>query len=149
MFQSLKEFFEWNNLYVRPEVHEAMLCVVEESIRASKVLLFSSNFGKALTLKQFEIQQHQTTGAMLQYLKESWFQKIVQSIRMCLRDLGKGWFDLGQSRPDVYEFSKLKRFMELVQHRMQVRLVTFFMGFSSFIFSGYSGSIARTGTKVL
>ncbi|XP_072745723.1 dynein axonemal heavy chain 1 [Anoplolepis gracilipes] len=106
-------------LYVIPEVYEAMQCVVTECIHVSNMNLFIPIYGKSIYLSEFESQQRQETGIVIKYLKETWVEKITQSVRLCLRDIGKGWFDLEQRRHDVYDVMKLKRFMNLIAHRMQ------------------------------
>lgn len=56
----------------------------------------------------------------MKQLKNNWLETLVFNIRMCIGDLGKGWFDINEKNFEVYEISKLKRFMELVKYRMQV-----------------------------
>lgn len=107
-------------LYVLPEVYEAMECVVVECIHVSNMNLFVQNYGKSMQLSEFESQQQQETGTVIKYLKEMWLEKITQSVRLCLRDIGQGWFDLEQKNHDVYDVMKLKRFMDLIVYRMQV-----------------------------
>ncbi|KMQ95378.1 dynein heavy chain axonemal [Lasius niger] len=118
-FTKTKNFFHWIVLYVVPEVHEAMQCVATECIHVSNMNLFIPNYGKSIYLSEFKSQQHQETGTVIKYLKETWVEKITQSVRLCLRDIGKGWFDLEQRRHDVYNVMKLKRFMDLIAYRMQ------------------------------
>lgn len=52
-------------------------------------------------------------------MQGQWVETIVYNMRMCLADIGKGWFDISVHNYEVYEVSKLKRFMELVKYRMQ------------------------------
>nr|XP_046487754.1 dynein axonemal heavy chain 1-like [Neodiprion pinetum] len=118
-FEKTKEFFHWVVLYVRPEIHEAMSCIVFESMKAGAGSLFISNYGKSMTLVEFEQLQTQTMVTVIKDLKEPWLEKITQSVRMCLRDIGKGWFNLEQKDHDVYDVMKLKRFMTLTMLRMQ------------------------------
>lgn len=82
--------------------------------------LFIPIYGKSIHLLEYKSQQHQETGSVIKYLKETWVEKITQSVRLCLRDIGKGWFDLEQRRHDIYDVMKLKRFMDLIVYRMQV-----------------------------
>lgn len=56
----------------------------------------------------------------MKQLKNNWLETLVFNIRMCIGDLGKGWFDINERKFEIYEISKLKRFMELVKYRMQV-----------------------------
>jgi dynein heavy chain len=55
-------------------------------------------------------------------LQGQWLETIVYNIRMCLGDVGKGWFDINVYNHEIYEVSKLKRFMELIKFRMQYTL---------------------------
>lgn len=98
-----------------------MQCIVVECIRVSNMSLFVSYYGKSMPLSEFESLQNQETSTVIKYLKESWLERITQSVRLCLRDVGKEWFDLEQKNHDVYDEMKLKRFMDLAVHRMQVR----------------------------
>ncbi|XP_024940673.1 dynein heavy chain 1, axonemal [Cephus cinctus] len=118
-FSKRKSLFHWITLYVYREVHEAMCCIVAECINVSDMTLFSLNYGKSWTLDDFEAQQTQTTVTTFKYLRERWLEKMTQSIRMCLRDIGKGWFNLEQKDHHVYDVMKLKRFMNLTMLRMQ------------------------------
>lgn len=38
-----------------------------------------------------------------------------------MRDVGKGWFNLKDTNREIYEFSKLKRFLTMVNFMMEVR----------------------------
>ncbi|XP_066590873.1 dynein axonemal heavy chain 1-like [Prorops nasuta] len=118
-FQDIKTHLHWLTLYVLPEVHEAMMKIVDECIKVSGLNLFTTNYGKSSTLKEFDSLQNQSTMSTVKYLKQSWLDKIAQSTRLHLRDLGKGWFDLEQKNSEIYDVMKLKRFMNLVLFRMQ------------------------------
>ncbi|XP_043502299.1 dynein axonemal heavy chain 1-like [Polistes fuscatus] len=118
-FYELQQYFHWFTLYVLPEVYEAMRCVVYECDQVSNMNLFVSNYGKSMSLTEFESQQNQTTIMTMKYLKELWLDKVAQSVRMCLRDVGKGWFNLDQKFPEIYNVMKLKRLMDLIICHMQ------------------------------
>lgn len=55
------------------------------------------------------------------FLKDSWIGTLRAAIRTSLRDVGKGWFNLHETNWEVYQRSKLKKFMEMVKFSMQVR----------------------------
>lgn len=59
---------------------------------------------------------------IIKQLKGPWLEILVYNIRMCIGDLGKGWFDINEKVYETYRISKLYRFMELVKYRMQVRV---------------------------
>lgn len=109
-----------NILYVVPEVYDAMSRVVESCETIINMSLFGTNHGKSLKLNEFEEQQLQTSATVIKYLNQQWIERIVQSVRMYLRDIGKGCFDLNQKTSHIYDVIKLKRFMELKISIMQV-----------------------------
>nr|XP_034195945.1 dynein heavy chain 1, axonemal-like [Osmia lignaria] len=121
-FMKVQKFIHWVTLYVQEEVYQAMACIVARCIQLSTMNLFGVNYGKLITLSEFEEMHSQSTVSVVKYLKEPWLEKIAQSVRMCLRDIGKGWFDLKQKVPGVYDVMKLKRFMNLTTLRMQYAL---------------------------
>lgn len=122
--QKIKKSTHWITLYVHEEVYNAMKCTVAECKQAESMNLFATSYGKQIRLREFEDLQIQATITVIKYLKEPWLEKITQSIRMCLRDLGKGWFNLEQKDHNVYDIMKLKRFMNLTNLRMQVDTYT-------------------------
>ncbi|KAF7272031.1 hypothetical protein GWI33_015147, partial [Rhynchophorus ferrugineus] len=122
-FRKKKKFFAWYNIYVVPETYLAMSYVVGECIKVSQMSLFSANYGaKYVTLDEFNTLQTQISNIVLKQLKTTWLETLVFNIRMCIGDLGKGWFDINERSYEVYEISKLNRFMELVKYRMQYTL---------------------------
>ncbi|XP_043269181.1 dynein axonemal heavy chain 1 [Venturia canescens] len=77
------------------------------------------SYGKSMTLDEFEAQQIQTTSALIKYLREHWLENIVRSVRMWLRDIGKGCFSIELKVPKIYDVLKLKRFNDLTVLLMQ------------------------------
>ncbi|KZC03876.1 Dynein heavy chain 1, axonemal [Dufourea novaeangliae] len=118
-FTGTKKFTHWITLYVLREVYDAMACIVAECIHVSSMNLFASTQGRIMKLWEFEDMNSLATSTVIKYLKEPWLEKIAQSVRMCLRDVGKGWFNLEQKIHGVYDVMKLKRFMDLTTLRMQ------------------------------
>ena len=54
------------------------------------------------------------------FLKDSWITTLRAAIRTSLRDVGKGWFNIHETNWEVYQISKMKKFMEMVKFTMQV-----------------------------
>ena len=44
-------------------------------------------------------------------------------IKSSLRDVGKGWFNLKESNRELYDFSKLRRFLTMINFLMQASAV--------------------------
>ena len=59
------------------------------------------------------------------FLKDSWITTLRAAIRTSLRDVGKGWFNLHETNWEVYQISKMKKFMEMVKFNMQVGALGF------------------------
>nr|CAI5840362.1 unnamed protein product [Callosobruchus analis] len=119
-FQEVRKYYGWYNIYVLPETYLAMSYVVGECLKMSQASLFTASYGtKYVTLEEFDALQTQATSIIMKQLRGSWLETLVFNIRMCLGDLGKGWFDINEKIFETYEISKLKRFMELVKFRMQ------------------------------
>ncbi|KYN02642.1 Dynein heavy chain 1, axonemal [Cyphomyrmex costatus] len=114
-----KNFFCCTILYVLPEVYEAINCVIVECSNILNMNLFVSNYGKSMYLLEFKSQQQQETDTVIKYLEEMWVERIIQSVRLCFRDIEKEWFNLEQKNHDEYDIMKLKRFMTLIAYRMQ------------------------------
>ncbi|RZC18431.1 DHC N2 and/or AAA 6 domain containing protein, partial [Asbolus verrucosus] len=122
-FVRMCDYFKWMNIYVLPEIYRSMYFVVGECLKIEQMSLFTNNYGiKHITLEEFDAVQSQATNNCIKHLQGYWVETVVFNIRMCLGDIGKGWFDTNVYRYEIYEVSKLKRFMELVKFRMQYTL---------------------------
>ena len=44
-------------------------------------------------------------------------------IKSSLRDVGKGWFNLKESNRELYDFSKLRRFLTMINFLMQASAI--------------------------
>jgi len=54
------------------------------------------------------------------FLRDSWLNTLRTAIRSSLLDVGKGWFNMEERSWEVYQISKLAKFMQLVKFAMQV-----------------------------
>lgn len=59
---------------------------------------------------------------LVKYLRKEWLDAITTNVRMCLQDMGKGWFNMKEKSWPIYELSKLSRYMELIKFHMQTSL---------------------------
>lgn len=60
-FQGSLKYFKWINLYVVPQTHRALLFVVRECQKVAQMSLFTTSYGKNVTLSEFQEIQTQTT----------------------------------------------------------------------------------------
>jgi hypothetical protein len=59
-------------------------------------------------------------GAVLWCVRPGSLAQVRNHIKSSLRDVGKGWFNLKESNRELYDFSKLRRFLTMVNFLMQV-----------------------------
>ncbi|GJQ83086.1 DNAH1, partial [Trypoxylus dichotomus] len=121
-FKSRIKYFQWMCIYVVPHTHRAIQFVVRECQKVAQMSLFTTSYGKNVTLGEFHEIQTQTTNNLIKHLKTVWINTIAFNIRMCLGDLGKGWFNINERKHEIYLNAKLMRFMELVKYLMQYAL---------------------------
>lgn len=58
---------------------------------------------------------------MVRHLQTQWRQHVTDNICLCLRDVGKGWYNLKERRWDMYLISKMHRLLNVTRLRMEVR----------------------------
>lgn len=117
-----EEAYEWlrlNTLYCLPAVINTVDSVVVECAHVSRLLFFTTNLSKTASLADFQNAQEIQSSTTLSYIKGQWIDNISGSICMCLRSVGKGWFDIRTDTWTSYLFSKLSRLLELVKYMMQ------------------------------
>lgn len=53
------------------------------------------------------------------FLKDTWINTLKIAVRSSLRDIGKGWYNLYETKWEVYQMSKLHQLMELIKFMLQ------------------------------
>ncbi|XP_044735428.1 dynein axonemal heavy chain 1-like [Chrysoperla carnea] len=121
-FEGVRDFIHWYILYVIPESYAAIQCVVIECQKVHAMSLFITGYGKYVSLSEFHSIQSRQANNIITYLRTLWLENITHGIRMSLRDVGKGWYNLNIKSWNVYEVSKMKRLLELTKFHMQYAL---------------------------
>ena len=73
---------------------------------------------KLFRLDEFEQLQTSAIGQLSSYAKDKWLHALKLAIKTSLRDVKKGWLNLHERNREVYQFSKLKKFMNTVHFMM-------------------------------
>ncbi|XP_025097584.1 dynein heavy chain 1, axonemal-like [Pomacea canaliculata] len=81
--------------------------------------LFSLPQPKPQRLEDFDLSQTQVQHQVSAYLKDNWLRTVITAIRTNLMDLGKGWYNIHETKYYIYTLSPLKRYMETVKFMMQ------------------------------
>lgn len=120
-FDEQYDSFAFHSLLTRVEVIQAIGKVKTECNKVTTMSLFHIPVPKHMKLEEFEQTQSQATSQVALFLKDSWITTLRNAIRSSLFDIGKGWFNLKETRWEVYKISKMKCLMEMVKYCMQVR----------------------------
>eukprot|EP01029_Cantina_marsupialis_P009143 TRINITY_DN2137_c0_g4_i1.p1 TRINITY_DN2137_c0_g4~~TRINITY_DN2137_c0_g4_i1.p1 ORF type:complete len:4119 (-),score=1448.16 TRINITY_DN2137_c0_g4_i1:93-12449(-) len=109
----------FHSLLTKKEVIDALDCVRKECLGLSGSHLFNCAGGKSLRVEEFESGQHASILQYSQSLSDHWTQSVKTHVINKLSDVGKGWYNLKETKKEVYEFSKLKKFLKMVNFMMQ------------------------------
>ncbi|XP_034961986.1 dynein axonemal heavy chain 1 isoform X2 [Zootoca vivipara] len=118
-FNEQKEAFSFISLLTRPEVIMALCQVRDECNKTAAMSLFHSTLTKYGRLEEFEQIQKQTFSQVSMFLKDTWINTLKIAVRSSLRDIGKGWYNLYETKWEVYRMSKLHQLMELIKFMLQ------------------------------
>ncbi|XP_062843095.1 dynein axonemal heavy chain 1 [Trichomycterus rosablanca] len=118
-FKKTRASFVFRSLLTKPEVISALSKVKAECNKVATMSLFHIHFTKPLRLQEFELAQSKMHTQVQLFLRDSWVTTLCKGIRFSLRDAQHGWYNLTESRWDVYRMSKLYRLMELVRYSLQ------------------------------
>ncbi|KNC54636.1 dynein heavy chain 2 [Thecamonas trahens ATCC 50062] len=111
--------FTFLSFLTKSEVIATTAKVRTECNKVLQLNLFNNHVTKSLRLDEFETMQNQAAVHTLNHLKDNWKTNLKNAIRGTLKDVGKGWFNLNEKSREVYEISKLKKFMVMVKFVMQ------------------------------
>ena len=70
-------------------------------------------------LDEFEQMQQSAMSQLKAHLDETWIPLLKDCVRTSLQRVGKGWFNLEEQSAEVYQFSKLKKFMTRIKYMME------------------------------
>ncbi|XP_048343305.1 LOW QUALITY PROTEIN: dynein axonemal heavy chain 1 [Sphaerodactylus townsendi] len=118
-FNEQREAFSFVSLLTRPEVIMALCQVRDECNKTAAMSLFHSTLTKYSHLEEFEQTQMQTFSQISMFLKDTWINTLKIAVRSSLRDIGKGWYNLYETKWEVYQMSKLHQLMELIKFMLQ------------------------------
>ena len=100
---------------------------------------------RSVKLKEWEQQQSQATSALSTELSDKWGPNIKTIIINHLKDVGKGWFNIHEQSRDIYEFSKLKRLLRMINFMMEdslrFMLESTVLDFTAFIDQAAGGEV--------
>ncbi|KAG2485619.1 hypothetical protein HYH03_015682 [Edaphochlamys debaryana] len=111
--------FSFKTLLTKPEVIMAITKIKVECAKVAKMCLFNTHYTKSARLEELEQGQIAALDSAGNYLKDTWCVALRNAIRNSFKDVGKGWFNLGEASMETYEFSKLRKFLTLTRFVME------------------------------
>ena len=122
-FPSKFDAFTFESILTRTEAIAAIMKVRAECNEVSAKSLFHIPILKQMKVEEFVQTQSQMTSTVSLFLRDQWKSSLTNEIRAALREVGRGWFNLYETNWEVYQISKLKKFMEMVKFCMQASYV--------------------------
>lgn len=107
--------FSFRSLLTNTQVLSALGKIKVENSKVLKMHMFNLFLNKVLRLEEFEQLQTQACDQVALYLKDTWTTTMKNVIKSTFRDVGKGWFNLLETKMETYEVSKLRKFLTLVK----------------------------------
>ena len=135
--------FTFASMLTQPKVVTCAYRVRKECNWVENGCLLNSTIRRGVRLSEWEQMQAQATTTFLADLKEKWVPNVRNIIKVGLRDVGKGWYNLEETNRDIYEFSKLSRLLKMVTFMMNDSLrymvESTLEGYSSFLEEASAG----------
>mmetsp|Transcript_7015 Transcript_7015/g.26224 ORF Transcript_7015/g.26224 Transcript_7015/m.26224 type:complete len:4128 (-) Transcript_7015:64-12447(-) len=111
--------FRFQTYFSEPCILTALLKLREELLDTESRRIFAIPMKKIATLDEFEQIQKNEIEKLTKHLQEVWVKKIVAHIKTSLKNVGKGWLNIYESKREIYDMSKLKRFITSVRFMME------------------------------
>jgi dynein heavy chain len=117
--------FTFRTLLCRKEIIDCLSKIREEcnKIKDSHNI-YNLNISKPLRLQEFKQMQKSTIFQLGKKLECEWVKTIKETLEKSLKGVGKGSFNLNVASKEIYEYLKLKKYMNVVKSIMQDTLYT-------------------------
>ena len=110
--------FRFASLTSTNEVNTIMLSIQNEVVGLNRQSFFM-NPDKSMRIEEFSLTQQTQATAMAQAVREGWLNSITNAVRNNLKEIKKGWFNIDETSIDIYNFSKLRKFLVMINMVME------------------------------
>lgn len=121
-FENAKDWLRVHTIFCLPQVVTSMDHVIVQCAHVSRMLFYTLSISKTASLDDFNAVQEYATITTLNYIKGFWVENVSGLICMTIRSIGKGWFDISESKWTIYLYAKMYRFLQLIKFHMQTSL---------------------------
>ena len=119
VFIESNQHFNFSTYFTQPEVIKALASVRAECHDVLKASLFNLPKDRHMSLQDFERKQLENIEERSAYLKVEWKERLKDCIIQHIAAVGKGWLNLEEKSKEIYEISKLKKFLTTVKYMME------------------------------
>eukprot|EP01059_Diplonema_ambulator_P030784 TRINITY_DN5411_c0_g1_i2.p1 TRINITY_DN5411_c0_g1~~TRINITY_DN5411_c0_g1_i2.p1 ORF type:complete len:4213 (+),score=1401.66 TRINITY_DN5411_c0_g1_i2:77-12640(+) len=118
-FMEANQRFNFSTYFTQPEVIKALAAAQEACQAVLEVSLFNLPKERHMSLQDFEKLQVDQIEERTAYLKNDWKDKLQECILSHIAGVGKGWLNLEEKSKEIYEISKLKKFLTTIKYMME------------------------------
>ncbi|CAD2219005.1 dynein heavy chain, axonemal [Angomonas deanei] len=118
-FEENEKMFSFSTYFTQPEVVSALTGVQKQCLAVSEGCLFDLPKERQMPLEVFQKRQQEHLKSVSEFLKGHWLKNVQEIITDSFNTAGKGWLNVKESKQDIYEMSKLKKFFSTVKFMME------------------------------
>ncbi|XP_061731227.1 dynein axonemal heavy chain 1 [Nerophis ophidion] len=111
--------FITKSMLTEPQVIYTLSEIRFECNKLATMKLFNVSLTKPLRLDEFEANQAQMQTQISLFLREAWMITVTYSLRHNLGNIGKGAYNMSESKWDMYMVTKLNKLMAVVHYNLQ------------------------------
>jgi len=119
---NLSQFF-FNTLLIKKEVIQALVDVKTECIGIKDLHVFTLEQNRVYRVDEFKQVQDSHISQIASTLKETWVNKLKDTIKKYFGGVGKGWFNIQETSKETYEFGKLKKLLTRIRLMMEENIL--------------------------
>ena len=106
--------FCFHSFLCKAEAISALMRVQAECLKVRGQSLFVVGYAKSVRVEEFVSGQHSAIHSLSSSLHDKLLTNVTTAIKQSLKDVEKGWLNLHERSRDIYEYSKLNKFMTRV-----------------------------------
>jgi dynein heavy chain, axonemal len=125
-FQERNKSFKFNSLLNKSEAISIISLVQRDNYNIKKGTFFSVP-EKTVRLEEYSLTQQNSLSTCSTQIKDFWMNNVTATVRRYLKDVKKGWYNIEESNVEVYNFSKLRKFLYRINFQMEDTLRDFLL----------------------
>ena len=117
-FNESRKQFKFNSLLNKSEAISIVAHIQKDNYNIKKGCFFLVP-EKTVRCEEYILTQQNSLSNSANQIKDIWLNSITSSVHRYLKDVKKGWYNIEESNVEVYQFSKLRKFMYRINFMME------------------------------